>query len=347
RNRRGESWDALSWPPPAHRTARWGIGRGRTLFKSCSARRFSSNCSEATWKWRPSSPARFSFAKLPSRDGPQSGRLPRDEAPFNRRDGLLADDLGRPGGVQDDEPSRLREAIVIRGDPTEERDVLERNLVGSVLDPFESDLRRDPKQDRQIGRKDPILARPLEEADGIVQDSDQVRALVGIGGIRIAVAKDDLPALEVRTNLWDVCGAIREEQEGPRERADALLDSPTNGLPQPVARWFARQEDGVAPGPEAVLHEPTHGGLAGPVNSLERNETGEHGRGTIVCALNRRRPPSFPISTTFLSSASAPWRRRDWLGDGNELMEASSRATEDLRMAQRLVALPQVRHAAP
>src|SRR5207249_11183885 len=247
--------------------------------------------------------------------------------------------------VQDEDPSRLREAIVLRGDPTEERDVLERNLVGSILDPFESDLRRDPKQDRQIGRKDPILTRPLEEADGIAQDSDQVRALVGIGGIRIAVAKDDLPALEVRTNLRDVCGAIREEQEGLRERADALLDSPTNGLPQPVARRFARQEDGVAPGPEAVLHEPTHGGLAGPVNSLERDETGEHGGGTIVCALNRRRPPSFPIRTTFLSSASAPWRRRDWLGGGNDFMEASSGSPEDFRRRRSRRALPDMPHA--
>src|SRR5205809_1648910 len=41
---------------------------------------------------------------------------------------LVADDLGRSGRVQDEEPSRLREVIVIRRDPTEERDVLERNL---------------------------------------------------------------------------------------------------------------------------------------------------------------------------------------------------------------------------
>src|SRR5438046_9625763 len=94
-----------------------------------------------------SSPVRFAFAKQPSRDAPRSGRAPRAKAAFNRRDGLVADDLGRPGGVQDEETSRLREVVVIRRDPTEERDVLERNLVGSILDPFESDFRRDPKQE--------------------------------------------------------------------------------------------------------------------------------------------------------------------------------------------------------
>ena len=172
--------------------------------------------------------------------------------------------------------------------------------MGSILDPFESDFRRDPKQDRQIGRENPSLTRPLEEADGIAQDSDQVRPLVGIGGIRIAVAEDDLPGLEVGTNLLDVGGAVREEQEGLRERTDALLDPPANGLSQPTARRLARQEDGVALGPKALLHEPAHRGLAGPVNPFERDETGEHGRGTIVCALNRRRPPSVPLRTTFL-----------------------------------------------
>src|SRR5207249_11152420 len=94
--------------------------------------------------------------------------------------------------------------------------------------------------------------------------------------------------------------------------------------PQPTARRLARQEDGVALGPKPLLHEPAHRGLAGPVNPFERDETGEHGRGTIVCALNRRPPPSPPLRTTSLYSASAPRRRPTGLRTGQESTRASS-----------------------
>ena len=132
--------------------------------------------------------------------------------------------------VEDDKPPRLRQSIVVGGNPPKEAEVFESNSGRSILDPFNREARRNTQEDREIGRNDPSTARVLQKSDRIGDDAGQTRPLVCIGGVRVPVADHELALFDVGPDHWEMGRAIREKQEGLREDVNLFLNPTTDHL---------------------------------------------------------------------------------------------------------------------
>src|SRR5439155_5789150 len=107
------------------------------------------------------------------------------------------DRLWASGAIEDHEPTRTSESIVVRGDLLEECKVLEPDEPGSTLDALPGQLGGNPEEDRHVRAKRPRFARPLQEANRILHDTFEARALVCVRRICVSIAQDEFSFLQM------------------------------------------------------------------------------------------------------------------------------------------------------
>src|SRR5207247_3506340 len=88
------------------------------------------------------------------------------------------------------------------------------------LDSFQSELRGHSKQQCEVRRDDPCLARSLQEPHRVAHDTLEPRPLIRVGRVRVPVAQDQLALLEVSSALVDVRCAVRQEQRSEEHTSE-------------------------------------------------------------------------------------------------------------------------------
>src|SRR6266508_1474392 len=195
---------------------------------------------------------------------------------------LVGDLPGRQGGVDHDEPVGFGAGQVAEGPPDRavELELLVLDAVPGAAPAGQADRRVEVKQDHHVGEQ-PAGAPSVDRLHRL--DAEAAGgALVGEGRVDVAVAQDHGPAVQGRADdLLDELGPGGGEQQRLRPRvhasrggveqdlADALPERGASGLPG---------DDHLPAEPLEVPPEPPElGGLAAPLDALERDEPARTG----------------------------------------------------------------------
>jgi UDP-glucose 4-epimerase len=142
------------------------------------------------------------------------------------------------------------------------------------------------QEERPVGNQASDRAEvQLEDA---IEPEPATDALVGDGGVEVAVADDPRAARERRADhLVHVLGARGRVQErlGPGGNVPPVENEVANALPELRSSGFAREDDVQSVRGEALGEERRLRGLSGPVDALERHEHRGH-----PTAVRRMRP---------------------------------------------------------
>src|SRR6266545_3800741 len=221
---------------------------------------------------------------------------------------LVGDLPGRQGGVDHDEPVGFGAGQVAEGPPDRavELELLVLDAVPGAAPAGQADRRVEVKQDHHVGEQ-PAGAPSVDRLHRL--DAEAAGgALVGEGRVDVAVAQDHGPAVQGRADdLLDELGPGGGEQQRLRPRvhasrggveqdlADALPERGASGLPG---------DDHLPAEPLEVPPEPPElGGLAAPLDALERDEPARTGdRVALGCVAHGGRRPY-----TLTSSATWTW----------------------------------------
>src|SRR6266508_467183 len=210
---------------------------------------------------------------------------------------LVGDLPGRQGGVDHDEPVGFGAGQVAEGPPDRavELELLVLDAVPGAAPAGQADRRVEVKQDHHVGEQ-PAGAPSVDRLHRL--DAEAAGgALVGEGRVDVAVAQDHGPAVQGRADdLLDELGPGGGEQQRLRPRvhasrggveqdlADALPERGASGLPG---------DDHLPAEPLEVPPEPPElGGLAAPLDALERDEPARTGdRVALGCVAHGGRRP--------------------------------------------------------
>ena len=195
--------------------------------------------------------------------------------------------VARSAGTR--EASSTRKRFGLRGGQREEllpHTVVERGLLR--LEPIErlvvgveavaGERRVEVQEDGEVGKQ--ALRGPQRQIAHLVAPEDAAGALVGDGGVEVAVLDDDVAALERRAHdVLDVVrpvGGVQQCLRARRDLAAMVQHDVADQDPDLGAAGLAGAHDGVPARGEPLLEECRLRGLADAVTALERDEEATH-----------------------------------------------------------------------